>query len=69
MNIEEEWKKSKRVCRMSNEKIRMARELGMGPRNLTKNVPSSTQRWKAPVSEWIQDLYEKRFGRPAPPRP
>lgn len=48
----------------------MAKELGMSPRSLIKNVPNKTQQWKAPVKEWIRDLHEKRFaGRPhtAPP--
>jgi hypothetical protein len=63
MTHEEEWKKAKKVCRLSNEDIRMARELGMGPRGLMKNVPNSHQRWKAPVAVWIRDLYEKKFGR------
>jgi hypothetical protein len=31
MKHEEEWKKAKKLCRLSNEDIRMARELGMGP--------------------------------------
>ena len=72
MKYEEEWKKAKKLCRLSNEDIRMARELGMGPRGLIKNIPSPSQRWKAPVAVWIRDLYEKKFGRKAaklPPLP
>ena len=63
MNKDEQWKKAKRVCRLSVEDIRMARELGMSPKSLMKNMPSPTQRWKAPVKVWIQTLYEKRFGK------
>ena len=62
MKNEEEWKKAKRLCRLSNDDIRMARELGMSPRSLMKNIPSPQQRWKAPVKFWIRDLYEKKFG-------
>jgi hypothetical protein len=40
----------------------MAKELGMKPRTLIKNVPAKFQPWKAPVSEWIRDLYARRFG-------
>jgi len=73
MKHEEEWEKAKKLCRLSNEDIRMARELGMGPRGLIKNIPSPTQRWKAPVKVWIRDLYEKKFGTktqpPPPPAP
>jgi hypothetical protein len=45
--------------------IRKAKELGLNPRTLMKNVPSPTQRWKAPVKVWIQELYEKRQQREA----
>lgn len=38
----------------------MARELGIGPRSLIKNIPAPTQQWKAPVEDWVRDLYEKR---------
>ena len=50
----------------------MAKELGMGPRSLIKNIPAKSQPWKAPVSQWIRDLYAKRFGesrKPAMARP
>jgi predicted nucleotidyltransferase len=69
MKHEEEWKKAKKLCRLSNEDIRMARELGMGPRGLIKNIPNPKQQWKAPVAVWIRDLYEKKFGRRAQPSP
>ena len=70
MKNEEEWKKAKKLCRLSNEDIRMAKELGMGPRGLMKNIPNPRQRWKAPVAVWIRELYEKKFGKKAqPPSP
>ena len=46
----------------SRETIRQAKALGMSPRNLIKNQPSPSQKWKAPVRIWVQELYEKRFG-------
>ena len=58
------WDEAKRRCRLSNEDIRMAKELGMSPRGLIKNIPSKAQRWKAPVNLWIRNLYAKRFGVP-----
>jgi hypothetical protein len=71
MKNEQEWKKAQRLCRLSNEDTRMARELGMGPRGLMKNIPNPKQRWKAPVKVWIRELNEKKFGREAqaPPSP
>jgi hypothetical protein len=41
----------------------MARELGFQPRSLLKNIPSPQQPWKAPVAEWVRNLYEKRLRR------
>ena len=61
------WAKAKKVCRLNMEDIRMAKALGMSPKSLLKNNPSPTQRWKAPVKQWVRDLYEKRFGRLAKP--
>ena len=34
----------------------------MGPRALLKNQPNPSERWKAPVNEWIRQMYFKRFG-------
>lgn len=45
----------------------MAKELGMGPRSLVKNIPAKSQPWKAPVGQWLRDLYAKRFGESRKP--
>jgi len=58
-----QWDKTKKVCRLNMEDIRMAKELGLSPQNLRKNKLSPSQPWKQPVKEWISELYEKRFGR------
>ena len=58
-----EWAKAKQVCCLNMEDIRMAKELGLGPRALMKNVPNSAQPWKASVQVWIRDLYESRQQR------
>jgi hypothetical protein len=46
---EEEWLAAKKRCRLDDEEVRMAKELGIGPRSLIKNIPSRNQQWKAPV--------------------
>ena len=56
---DQEWAEAKQRCRLSAEHIRMAKELGISPRSLIKNIPARTERWKAPVREWIEQLYEK----------
>src|SRR5438045_5023219 len=40
----------------------MARRLGMNPKKLPRLRPGPQERWKLPVSEFIEDLYAKRFG-------
>ena len=54
------WAEAKRRCRLSSEDIRMAKEMGLNPRSLIKNIPSKSQQWKAPVRVWIREMYEKR---------
>jgi len=68
-NRDEEWAEAKRLCRLSKEELRMARAMGMNPRKLIKNRPSPSQRWKAPVGEWVRELYRKRHGDPPARRP
>jgi len=66
-----EWQEAKRRCDLSDEEIRMAKELGFHPYSLIKNIPSKSQPWKAPVRELIRNRYAKRFGktrRPTSPK-
>ncbi|TEB11206.1 hypothetical protein Psfp_04003 [Pelotomaculum sp. FP] len=55
-----EWAEAKKKCRLNVETVRMAKEMGLNPRKLIENIPNKTQRWKAPVHEWIRELYEER---------
>jgi hypothetical protein len=54
------WAKAKYICRLNAEDIRMAKELGLNPRSLMKNIPSQSQPWKAPVKILIRNMYMKR---------
>ena len=38
----------------------MAKEIGLNPRSLIKNIPSKTEPWKLPVKDWIHEMYQKR---------
>ena len=62
-----EWAEAKKRCRLSDEDVSMARELGMSPRDAIKNMPSKSEQWKAPVKDWIHNLHNKRFGKRPPP--
>lgn len=55
-----EWAEAKKKCRLNVETVRMAKEMGLNPRSLIKNIPGKTQLWKAPVHEWIREMYQER---------
>lgn len=62
MNKKEElWIEAKKKCRLNEEDIKMAKELGLNPKSLIKNIPNKNERWKAPVKIWICEMYEDRF--------
>ena len=54
------WAEAKRKCRLSVEDIRKAKEMGLNPHSLIKNIPSKSEPWKLPVKDWIHELYQKR---------
>jgi hypothetical protein len=54
------WAEAKRKCRLSLEDIGIAREMGLNPHSLIKNIPSESELWKQPVKDWIHELYQKR---------
>jgi hypothetical protein len=56
-----DWAEAKKLCRLSVEDVKKAKELGFSPRALIKNIPSKDQQWKAPIRVWIRDLYWERF--------
>lgn len=35
-------------------------EMGLNPKSLIKNIPNKNEHWKAPVKDWIYDMYDKR---------
>jgi hypothetical protein len=59
---EEVWRNAKRICKLNARQVEMARALGMNPKKLPSLRPSPDQRWKLPVSEFIESCYCKRFG-------
>ena len=56
----ERWREAKDRCRLSEETVKMAKEMGLNPLSLIKNIPSKSQQWKAPIEEWVREMYEKR---------
>lgn len=60
------WIDARRRHRLSHAQVQMARELGMNPRKLGKVDNHRQEPWKAPLPEFIEHLYRKRFGRDQP---
>lgn len=56
------WAEAKKKCRLNQDDIAMAKQLGFKPKTLLKNIPSPKEQWKAPVKQWIRDLYYEKYG-------
>jgi hypothetical protein len=60
------WIDARKQHRLSHVVIQMARELGMNPKKLGGLNNHRQERWKAPLPEFIADLYLRRLGRSQP---
>lgn len=54
------WAEAKKKCRLNENDIRMAKEMGLNPKSLIKNIPNPKEQWKLPVKDWIHEMYEGR---------
>jgi SOS-response transcriptional repressor LexA len=61
------WIDARKRHRLSHAQVQMARELGMNPKKLGGIDNHRQEPWKAPLPQFIEHLYRKRFGREAPP--
>lgn len=62
----QDWVEARKRHHLSHAHVQMARELGMNPRQLGKVDNHRQERWKAPLPQFIENLYLKRFGRERP---
>ena len=60
------WIDVRKRYHLSHAHIQMARELGLNPRKLGGLANTRQEPWKAPLPEFIERLYLKRFGKTAP---
>ncbi len=60
------WIEAKKKHRLSQKHIQMARELGLNPKGFGKLDNHKQERWKAPLPQFIEGLYYKRFNKEAP---
>jgi hypothetical protein len=57
------WIEARKRFRLSHTQIQMARELGLNPKKFGSMANNKQELWKAPLPEFIEHLYEKRFGK------
>ena len=57
---QELWDEAKRKCRLGEEEIRMAKEMGLNPKSLIRNIPNKKEMWKPPLKACIHYMFEKR---------
>ena len=60
------WIQARQRHHLSHAQVQMARELGMNPTKLGSIDNHRQEPWKAPLPEFIENLYFKRFGREQP---
>ena len=63
---EQVWIDARRRHRLSDAEVQMARELGMNPKKLGGIDNHRQEPWKAPLKQFIADLYFGRFGKDRP---
>ena len=51
---------------LTHSHVQMARELGMNPKKLGKMDNDDQEPWKLPLTQYIEHLYFKRFGKESP---
>jgi hypothetical protein len=60
------WIDARTRHHLSHAHVQMARELGLNPKKLGKLDNHRQEPWKAPLPEFIERLYLKRFGKRRP---
>ena len=65
------WLTVQRRGHLTDDEVRMARELGLNPHKLLGNIASTRdEAWKAPTGVWIQEIYARRHrSKPTRRRP
>ncbi len=60
------WIEAKKKYRLSDTHIQMARELGMNPKKFGSLANHKQEPWKAPLPDFIEDIYFKSFKKDKP---
>lgn len=62
------WIDARKRFHLSDAQVQMAREMGMNPRKLGGRANHDQEPWKAPLPVFIEQLYQRRFGKAQPDR-
>ena len=62
----EKWIVAQKKQRLSDTHVQMARELGLNPDKLGKIDNHRQESWKAPLPEFIEEIFYKRFKKERP---
>ena len=60
------WIEAQRRYRLSDAHIQMAKELGLNPKKFGGLANTKQEPWKAPLPDFIEAIYSKRFGKTRP---
>lgn len=60
------WIDARKKFKLSHAHIQMAREIGLNPKKLGKLANHTQEPWKAPLPEFIENIYFKNFGKQPP---
>ena len=62
----EKWVAAQKRHKLSDKHVQMAWELGLNPDKLGKIDNHKQETWKAPLPQFIEEIYFKRFKRKEP---
>lgn len=60
------WADARQRYHLSDAQVQMARELGLNPRKFGSLANEKQEPWKAPLPEFIEQIYFKRFKKTVP---
>jgi hypothetical protein len=56
------WIDARKKYKLSHSQVEMARSLGLNPKKLGGMANNDQESWKMPLPEYIEHLYQKRYG-------
>ena len=60
------WIEARKKYKLTHAQVQMARELGLNPKKFGSLANHKQQRWKEPLPDYIEQIYEKHFHKAQP---